>query len=598
MTAPEPNIKQSNQLVILSQEEFEDPVLQYVIAQLGWATADFCIVEDFVRPENLSRAPVNTTLWPMYAALEAAKNYSNVLVTLFRGIGYYLLLDRPQDVHILPYSSHIVQRSIGVVPRETVLAEIELEEYLLDTYRDRFLCLDDTFMDVFDHKTSTVAADLEITNAPSPADILQKAFFVFLPHPKTQEPLTEPEIGMRICQEDYISWVSNSVTPDSIITEAVNRPIIIVDEGNDPLGLVQSSLDQGHAVWGIRAYDQRKPKQPASNQIIPAISSKRYFSELLNACHTNRYIGYGVPNDFTLRIAPSQDQPVLSVIVVYHNRPTLIAELLTAFASQTRTDFEIIIVDNGSDADIDFSENTYPFGLSYLRNMNAYPGHARNIGARLANADLLVFFDDDNLPLPHFVEDFVTAAHGPENFDLVLCLRHLFLDHDGKITSRGTLLSAPHLKYANAFRNYMGDNVFVIRKSVFFDILYSDFFEVGREDIEFLQYARDQGYSLGILIKDLYFYRLSNTDKIGNSHLTHTTKTTTGIDFGAYRKYFRSTESLSERKFKQIIDNSIGFLYKHKVVKSSRISRKLFLNLRARLSKIGLVRRIYYTVFR
>ena len=129
------------------------------------------------------------------------------------------------------------------------------------------------------------------------------------------------------------------------------------------------------------------------------------------------------------------------------------------------------------------------------------------------------------------------------------------LTRQGAAVPRGFQLSAPHLKFSSSYRNYLGDNVFILNRSVFSALRYTDFFEVGREDIEFLQHAREQGVKIGILPKDLYAYRLSNGDKIGNRHLTHRTDGAATLDYGAYRKYFRSAEGFAERKYRQITDN-------------------------------------------
>lgn len=134
-----------------------------------------------------------------------------------------------------------------------------------------------------------------------------------------------------------------------------------------------------------------------------------------------------------------------------------------------------------------------------------------------------------------------------------------------------------------------------MKRAVFDRVKYTDFFEVGREDIEFLQYARDSGLRVGILPKDLYFYRLSNADKIGHKHLTHRTREQAHLDYGAYRKYFRSAANLADRKLRQIIDSR---LVMNQSMNRSRRVQSMWQRLRGRAARYAILRSIYYRVFK
>lgn len=100
---------------------------------------------------------------------------------------------------------------------------------------------------------------------------------------------------------------------------------------------------------------------------------------------------------------PSQQRIRASVIVPTYNSADTLAICLDALTTQDfpRDDYEIIIVDDGSSdntADVvnRYSRLTPP--VSYVKQPNQGPASARNLGARRARGDLLVFTDADCAP--------------------------------------------------------------------------------------------------------------------------------------------------------------------------------------------------------
>lgn len=83
---------------------------------------------------------------------------------------------------------------------------------------------------------------------------------------------------------------------------------------------------------------------------------------------------------------------------------------MNALAAQTAsaTDFEVILVVDGGDPDTLAAAKTavVPYSLHVLEQPHGGAGAARNLGARAANSELLVFLDDDMAVAPGFL-----AAH-------------------------------------------------------------------------------------------------------------------------------------------------------------------------------------------
>ena len=86
-----------------------------------------------------------------------------------------------------------------------------------------------------------------------------------------------------------------------------------------------------------------------------------------------------------------------SVIVPVYNRPKEVEELLESLCTQTFTDFEVIVVEDGSSDKSDTVCERYQerLDLHYYFKPNSGPGPSRNYGAEHAHGDYLLILDSD-----------------------------------------------------------------------------------------------------------------------------------------------------------------------------------------------------------
>ena len=113
-----------------------------------------------------------------------------------------------------------------------------------------------------------------------------------------------------------------------------------------------------------------------------------------------------------------------SVIIPVYNRPDEISELLASLARQTYTDFEVIVVEDGSSVKSEDVVRQYEpnFKIKYLFKQNEGPALARNHGAMHSEGDYLLILDSDTvLPKGWFeavdeavVRDLPDAFGGPD----------------------------------------------------------------------------------------------------------------------------------------------------------------------------------------
>ena len=91
--------------------------------------------------------------------------------------------------------------------------------------------------------------------------------------------------------------------------------------------------------------------------------------------------------------------PKFSIIIPVFNRPQEIDELLHSLTEVKYSNFEVIIVEDGSYLSSEDICNGYAskLNLKYVTQDNSGPGPARNYGASLATGEILIFFDSDCL---------------------------------------------------------------------------------------------------------------------------------------------------------------------------------------------------------
>lgn len=86
-----------------------------------------------------------------------------------------------------------------------------------------------------------------------------------------------------------------------------------------------------------------------------------------------------------------------SIIVPVYNRPDEVDELLQSLTTQTTSDFEVVIVEDGSSLPCEDVCQRYSdkLDIHYFNKPNSGPGQSRNYGAERAHGDYLLVLDSD-----------------------------------------------------------------------------------------------------------------------------------------------------------------------------------------------------------
>lgn len=111
----------------------------------------------------------------------------------------------------------------------------------------------------------------------------------------------------------------------------------------------------------------------------------------------------------------------ISIIIPTLNRARLLAETLASVYAQTRGDYEIIVVDDGSEDDTPALCAASADRIVYHRIKHAGASAARNAGLELARGEYIAFLDSDDVWEQHFLERMKSALEAAPRAGFVYC---------------------------------------------------------------------------------------------------------------------------------------------------------------------------------
>jgi glycosyltransferase involved in cell wall biosynthesis len=105
--------------------------------------------------------------------------------------------------------------------------------------------------------------------------------------------------------------------------------------------------------------------------------------------------------------------PKVSVVMPAYNAAPYIRETLESVFAQTFTDYEVIVVNDGSPDTKELEGALAPYlnRIRYRKQENLGAGAARNEGLRAARGEFVAFLDADDLWLPNYLHEQVKFIH-------------------------------------------------------------------------------------------------------------------------------------------------------------------------------------------
>lgn len=106
-----------------------------------------------------------------------------------------------------------------------------------------------------------------------------------------------------------------------------------------------------------------------------------------------------------------KDKPLISIVIPIYNEEKVIANCLRTLAGQSYEPIEVFLVDDGSTdktPEIVSSIKHQVLSIKILHQDHQGPGPARNLGAKKAKGEILVFVDADMTFEKNFIKDLVS----------------------------------------------------------------------------------------------------------------------------------------------------------------------------------------------
>jgi len=155
--------------------------------------------------------------------------------------------------------------------------------------------------------------------------------------------------------------------------------------------------------------------------------------------------------------------PRLSVIIPAFNASSFISQAIESVLTQTYTDYELIVVDDGSTDDTASLVMRYGERLQYVYQKNQGLSSARNTGIAKAEGGLLAFLDADDYWGREKLEHQVTLLDSSAETGVVYTALKV-VDSDGREIGERGCLRRGHLFSSLLTKNYVTPSSAIVRR--------------------------------------------------------------------------------------------------------------------------------------
>jgi glycosyltransferase involved in cell wall biosynthesis len=216
--------------------------------------------------------------------------------------------------------------------------------------------------------------------------------------------------------------------------------------------------------------------------------------------------------------------PLFSVIIPTYNRAELLCQSLNSVFAQTFTDFEVIVVDDGSTDNTATSIKYYPNHVHFLRQANKGPGAARNLGIQNAQGEYVAFIDSDDIWFPWTLELYRQAITQASTISFVAGQAVKFNELGELQTIKYSQPSiALFPDYLSTYRRpiWIGTCAVAIHRKAFKDVGGFAGLNINAEDSDlWLKLGTSMGFAW-ITDPPMFGYRHTPRSAVSNSHRTY-----------------------------------------------------------------------------
>lgn len=148
--------------------------------------------------------------------------------------------------------------------------------------------------------------------------------------------------------------------------------------------------------------------------------------------------------------------PKISVIIPVYNVEKYLPRCLNSICQQTYTDFEVILIDDGSTDCSNIICNKYAYKdsrIQVIHTKNQGPSAARNIGIDICQGEFITFIDSDDAISPDMLEHMLDIQK--KTNASIVSVRHIFVDCSFKGHSRNNEYAIKHMNRNEALEYYI-----------------------------------------------------------------------------------------------------------------------------------------------
>lgn len=206
----------------------------------------------------------------------------------------------------------------------------------------------------------------------------------------------------------------------------------------------------------------------------------------------------------------------ISVIIPVYNTEKYLSLCIDSVISQTYSDFEVILVDDGSTdnsgAICDSYAERYDY-ISVYHNTNSGPAASRRLGVEKAKGAYISFIDSDDWVENDFLQTLYDEAN-KNNADFVTAFYTDVYNNGKKVDCPNSLLDSRTIKGTDFIHEIHGTRNIttgpypkLIKKSLFEDIDYHEDVTIGEDYCMVLQ-LMEKAQGIRMLKKHMYFRRM------------------------------------------------------------------------------------------
>ena len=242
-----------------------------------------------------------------------------------------------------------------------------------------------------------------------------------------------PQITVNYRQHSYTVSEQKAVDRANLFIAAQNHFFSLPNLPQEVRQLEANSRYEGYAWMAWHLYHTSHFSQMA-NYLLNSLSYTPYTVTITITDWLQRFTGYCQSYGYEFEAAffrklPEwqkliqqvlpKKQPKVSVIIPAYNSENYIERAVKSILEQTYTDYEVIVIDDGSTDKTKQILSLYDDVIHYFYQPNQGAAIARNFGCKMAQGELMAFLDADDFFLPNKLEEQVAVFDADSTIDLV-----------------------------------------------------------------------------------------------------------------------------------------------------------------------------------